>query len=217
MPRTARLIVPDVAVHIVQRGHDRVDCFFQEADYHAYLGALREYATKFDCRVHAYCLMTSRRAPPAYAGRADQLRATDEARRTALLQACEFEARADRDALGGAVSLRACGHRVLRPRLLSLHRSQPGACRIGAASGRVSMVGDPANTHAQANHFLSPHAAYLAIAAAPPERVRLCSALRYVARANCLGGHPQGNPRRLFDGSAPSNARTASKRRRRKW
>jgi len=59
MPRTARLVIPDIAVHIVQRGHDRAACFFDEADCRAYLEALREYAGEFRCSVHAYCLMTN--------------------------------------------------------------------------------------------------------------------------------------------------------------
>ena len=59
MPRTARLIVPDVAVHIVQRSHDRAACFLDDADREAYLHALRTHAMRFDCAVHAYCLMTN--------------------------------------------------------------------------------------------------------------------------------------------------------------
>ena len=59
MPRTARFIVPGVSVHIVQRGHDRRDCFFDEGDYRAYLGYLGEFAVRFACTVHAYCLMTN--------------------------------------------------------------------------------------------------------------------------------------------------------------
>jgi len=59
MPRTARLVVPDVSLHIVQRGHDRADCFFEDADYLAYLVALGTYAARFGCVVHAYCLMTN--------------------------------------------------------------------------------------------------------------------------------------------------------------
>jgi putative transposase len=59
MPRTARRVVPDVSLHIVQRGHDRADCFFEEADYLAYLVALGTYAARFACTVHAYCLMTN--------------------------------------------------------------------------------------------------------------------------------------------------------------
>ena len=59
MPRTARIVVPDLSIHIVQRGHDRSDCFFDDSDYRAYLGYLSEFATKFACAVHAYCLMTN--------------------------------------------------------------------------------------------------------------------------------------------------------------
>jgi len=59
MPRAARVIVPDLTVHIVQRGHDRQACFFDESDYRSYLGYLGEFAVKFSCSVHAYCLMTN--------------------------------------------------------------------------------------------------------------------------------------------------------------
>lgn len=59
MPRTARLVIPEVSLHIVQRGHDRADCFFEDADYLAYLVALGTYAARFGCTVHAYCLMTN--------------------------------------------------------------------------------------------------------------------------------------------------------------
>jgi putative transposase len=59
MPRAARLVVPEVSLHIVQRGHDRRDCFFADQDYAAYLAYLREFAARFGCSVHAYCLMTN--------------------------------------------------------------------------------------------------------------------------------------------------------------
>jgi putative transposase len=59
MSRTARLVIPEVSVHIVQRGHDRAACFFDDADYLAYLDALRSYAPRLLCSVHAYCLMTN--------------------------------------------------------------------------------------------------------------------------------------------------------------
>lgn len=59
MPRVARLVVPEISLHIVQRGHDRARVFFDEADYAAYLVALGTYAARFRCAVHAYCLMTN--------------------------------------------------------------------------------------------------------------------------------------------------------------
>ena len=59
MPRGARVILPDVAVHIVQRGHDRRDCFREETDYLVYLANLFELSGETGCAVHAYCLMTN--------------------------------------------------------------------------------------------------------------------------------------------------------------
>ena len=59
MPRVARLVVPDVSLHVVQRGHDRADCFLEDSDYLAYLVALGTYAARFRCAIHAYCLMTN--------------------------------------------------------------------------------------------------------------------------------------------------------------
>ena len=51
--------MPDIALHVVQRGNNRGDCFFRDADYAAYLGFLGFCGRHFDCSVHAYCLMTN--------------------------------------------------------------------------------------------------------------------------------------------------------------
>jgi len=53
------MVIPEVSLHVVQRGHDQQDCFFNESDYLAYLGYLQEFAGRFGCSVHAYCLMTN--------------------------------------------------------------------------------------------------------------------------------------------------------------
>ena len=59
MPRTARFVIPGVSLHVVQRGHDGQDCFFDESDRLAYLDYLHNFAVRFQCSVHAYCLMTN--------------------------------------------------------------------------------------------------------------------------------------------------------------
>src|SRR5262245_44600427 len=59
MPRIARAIIVDYPLHVVQRGINRNDCFFQDADYRAYLDYLHTFAERFNCSVHAYCLMTN--------------------------------------------------------------------------------------------------------------------------------------------------------------
>jgi putative transposase len=59
MPRPLRLILPGVAVHVIQRGNNRADCFRQDSDYLVYLAHLGRLSRKYGCAVHAYCLMTN--------------------------------------------------------------------------------------------------------------------------------------------------------------
>ncbi|NOX77149.1 MAG: transposase [Gammaproteobacteria bacterium] len=59
MPRKPRFFLPDVPVHIVQRGHSREPVFFEDSDYQAYLGWLKEAAERYDCDIHAYVLMNN--------------------------------------------------------------------------------------------------------------------------------------------------------------
>lgn len=59
MPRALRLVLPGVAMHIIQRGNNRGACFRQDSDYLVYLSNLRDLAKKHDCAVHAYCLMSN--------------------------------------------------------------------------------------------------------------------------------------------------------------
>jgi len=59
MPRRSRIIVPDIPLHIIQRGNNRQCCFFAEEDYLFYLDWLKEYAKSTGCSIHAYVLMTN--------------------------------------------------------------------------------------------------------------------------------------------------------------
>jgi putative transposase len=59
MPRKPRFIIPNVPVHIVQRGHSRNPVFFEDGDYSAYLGWLKAGAERYRCKIHAYVLMTN--------------------------------------------------------------------------------------------------------------------------------------------------------------
>lgn len=52
-------MLPNVAVHIIQRGNNRSACFFAEEDYALYLFHLERLAARFDCAVHTWCLMTN--------------------------------------------------------------------------------------------------------------------------------------------------------------
>lgn len=59
MPRHARLVIPDVPVHLIQRGHNRNACFFCEDDFQFYLRWMMRFAKEADCDIHAYVLMTN--------------------------------------------------------------------------------------------------------------------------------------------------------------
>jgi putative transposase len=59
MPRQPRLVVPGLALHVVQRGASRLPCFFASQDRVFYLAALGRHATEFGCAIHAYVLMTN--------------------------------------------------------------------------------------------------------------------------------------------------------------
>jgi putative transposase len=50
-------MLPEVAVHVIQRGNNRVACFPDQNDYRYYLEQLNRLAALHGCAVHAYCLM----------------------------------------------------------------------------------------------------------------------------------------------------------------
>ncbi len=59
MPRRVRIYLPGHPVHLVQRGHNRDACFFNDDDYLAYKEWLGEALKKTGCALHAYVLMTN--------------------------------------------------------------------------------------------------------------------------------------------------------------
>ena len=59
MPRRPRVMLPNVPVHLIQRGNNRDACFFTDDDYRFYLDWLHEYAESEGCYIHAYVLMTN--------------------------------------------------------------------------------------------------------------------------------------------------------------
>lgn len=59
MPRKPRFFLPDVPVHVVQRGHSREPVFFEDDDYSAYLHWLQQGAERYGVIIHAYVLMTN--------------------------------------------------------------------------------------------------------------------------------------------------------------
>ncbi|MCL2887459.1 MAG: transposase, partial [Betaproteobacteria bacterium] len=59
MPRRPRVVLPNLPLHLIQRGNNRQVCFITDEDCRAYLGCLSEYADAAGCRIHAHVLMTN--------------------------------------------------------------------------------------------------------------------------------------------------------------
>ena len=59
MPRYPRLFLPDIPLHVVQRGHNKKPVFGEPADYRYYLDNLIEKKNELGIRVFGYCLMTN--------------------------------------------------------------------------------------------------------------------------------------------------------------
>jgi putative transposase len=59
MARLPRLYLPGCSQHVIQRGNNREACFYEDADYKAYLSFLKDAAEKYRVAIHAFVLMTN--------------------------------------------------------------------------------------------------------------------------------------------------------------
>ncbi len=59
MPRIARAVAPGFPHHVVQRGNNRADVFFNSDDRAVYLFLLKRYSEKWNTPIICYCLMTN--------------------------------------------------------------------------------------------------------------------------------------------------------------
>jgi len=57
MPRFARIVIPGVPHHVIQRGNRRQRVFFRKSDYEYYLETLAHCSAMHGLKVWAYCLM----------------------------------------------------------------------------------------------------------------------------------------------------------------
>lgn len=57
MPRPPRINIANIPQHIVQTGHNNVNCFFDDEDYDFYLASLKKAAEQYSVSIHAYVLM----------------------------------------------------------------------------------------------------------------------------------------------------------------
>ena len=57
MARIARVVAPGLPHHVTQRGNRRLQTFFGDDDYQAYLELMSEWCAKYKVQIWAYCLM----------------------------------------------------------------------------------------------------------------------------------------------------------------
>src|SRR5580704_12984561 len=57
MPRSPRLVIPDLPHHVTQRGNRREAIFFEDGDHEVYRDLLAEQTQKAQVEVWAYCFM----------------------------------------------------------------------------------------------------------------------------------------------------------------
>ena len=59
MPRQARIVLVDYPHHIVQRGNNSQNIFFEDSEKKYYFGLLDRFSKENHCIIHAYCLMSN--------------------------------------------------------------------------------------------------------------------------------------------------------------
>jgi len=177
MPRQPRFVVPDIALHVRQRGNNGQACFVADGDRLVYLANLRELCAKTRCKLHAYCLMTNHvhllLTPPDAASCASLMR--DLGQRYVQY----FNRRHSRSGTLWEGRFRSC--------LVDSARYVLGCYRyIEMNPVRASMVSTPAaypwsscnaNTGRMQSSMLAPHAEYIALATAEANRCAAYQAL----------------------------------------
>ncbi|MGH8690656.1 MAG: transposase [Burkholderiales bacterium] len=165
-----RLILPGVAVHAIQRGVNRAACFRADADYLVYLSHLRRLSVKYECAVHAYCLMTNHVHLLLTPSTAESC--------TALMRDLGqryvpyFNWRHERTGTLWEGRFRSCIAESARYvlacyRYIELNPVRAGMVKHPAAYPWSSYA---ANSGTRSDPFLSPHPELLALAADPEER-----------------------------------------------
>ncbi len=86
MPRSARIVLPDIPHHVTQRGNRRQPVFFSDDDYRAYIDILGIALRKHDTRCLAWCLMPNHVHLMLVPSGPDGLRGTVSSAHTAYAQ-----------------------------------------------------------------------------------------------------------------------------------
>jgi putative transposase len=170
MPRHARYIVPDIALHVIQRGHNRNACFRDDTDRMVYLATLAELIGTTACALHAYCLMDNHvhmlLTPPTPQACARLMRNLGKR------YAQYFNRRYERIGALWQGRYRSCLVDSA-PYVLACYRyieRNPVRARMVASAADYRWSSFDGNSGRTANRLLKPHVEYLALAAGDGSR-----------------------------------------------
>jgi putative transposase len=165
MARRLRLILPGVAVHVIQRGVNRAACFRADADYLVYLSNLRHLSAKHGCAVHAYCLMTNHVHLLLTPSAAESC--TGLMRDLGQRYVPYFNRRHERTGTLWEGRFRSCIVESARYVLACYRYIELNPVRAGMVrdSGRYPWSSYAVNSGIRSDAFISPHAEFLALAA----------------------------------------------------
>jgi putative transposase len=213
MPRVARTVLAGHSLHVVQRGINRQQCFFSDRDYATYLRFLGEYAVRFGCSLHAYCLMTNH----------VHLLLTPEATDSCALLMKNLgqryvqivNRRLERSGTLWEGRFKSClvdseTYALACYRYIELNPVRAG---IVDAPEKYRWSSYPANAEGKTDSLLKPHPAYDALAADGGKRLEayraLCESapsepiveeIRKATRIGCIAGKTREQPGRPWDG-----------------
>ena len=170
MPRRTRIHIDGLPLHIVQRGHNRAACFFDDQDRLAYLGWLREALARERCCLHAYVLMTNHihlLLTPEHAERVPQVLISVGRRYVQYINRTYGRTGTLWDGRYKSSLVQAEAYLLLCQRYIELNPvragmvEQPGDYLWSSYSANALGAPDP---------VISPHALYLASASDPEQR-----------------------------------------------
>jgi putative transposase len=175
MPRQARYVVPDIALHVIQRGHNRNACFRDDTDRMVYLSNLAELVGKTASALHAYCLMGNHvhmlLTPPSPQACATLMRSLGQR------YAQYFNRRYERTGALWEGRYRSCLVDSA-PYVLACYRyieRNPVRAALVDSAGEYRWSSFDGNSGRGINRLLSPHAEYLALATDDESRRRAYS------------------------------------------
>ena len=204
MPRKRRFFLPDMPVHVVQRGNNRQAIFFDDNDYRVYLDWLGDAAASHACAIHAFVLMTNHIHLLLTPRTSQAVSATLQAvgrRFVPYINHCHGRTGTLWEGRFRASTVQEDAYLLVCYRYIELNPVRAGMVDVPAAYPWSSYR---ANALGERSPLVSPHPVYLALGRDAPERqaayqglvaAQLDPALLQDVRSCLQTGTPLGNDR----------------------